>query len=85
MDPGHAHKKQICMNIFDAFDRCSADRNNGMLIQATADQNHLDGRMIHKPQGDARAVRNHRDAQVWREKRNQLRCCRAAVNDHHLP
>lgn len=52
MNTGHAHKEQICMNILYAFDGRRADRNNRVFIQPSADQNHLNGRMINKPQSN---------------------------------
>ena len=59
MDAGDPHEEQIRMNIIDAFNSGRADRDDGVFIQTTTNQDHLYAWMVDQPQSDTRAVRHH--------------------------
>ncbi|SAH79999.1 Uncharacterised protein [Enterobacter cloacae] len=72
MHAGDTHEKQIRMNIVDAFNSGRADRDDGVFIQTTANQDHLYARMVDQPQCNTRAVRHHGYPQIWRQEGNKF-------------
>ncbi len=64
VDAGHPHKEQIGVDPRHSRQRLGADGDNRMFEYSAAEQDHLDSRVVHQRHGDARAVGDHRAAEV---------------------
>src|SRR5450830_2102582 len=85
MQAGHAHKVQVGADTADGFHGGGADADDGMLVQAAAQHQYFDVRMLYQFDRNRRAMRNDRGGQVMRQLARQLYGGGAPIDKYHLP